>query len=138
MYSKVIIVGNIGGDVTMRYTPSGDAVTSFSLATNKTWTKDGVKQEKATWWKVTCWRKLAEVTATYCKKGDRLLVEGEDVEVQTYTNKNGEAAASLGLTASAVKFMTPKGEISEVGAQAPVGTPVAAAKYPGNEADLPF
>jgi single-strand DNA-binding protein len=123
MYSKIIIAGNIGGEVTMRYTPGGDPVTSFSLAVNKTWTKDGVKQEKVTWWRVTCWRKLAEVAGQYLTKGQRVLVEGEDVEVRPYTDKNGAGAASLDLTASTIKFLSTKGETAEIDTSAPAVVP---------------
>lgn len=124
MYSKHVLIGNIGNEPEMRYTPGGDPVTSFSLAVNKTWTKDGVKQEKVTWYRVTTWRKLAETVANYCKKGDRVLVEGEDLEARAYANKNtGEPAAALELTANTVRFLTPKGTTEPPGAQAAAAVP---------------
>lgn len=126
MYSKIILVGNLGNTPEMRLTPSGDSVTSMSLAVNKSWTKDGVKTEKTTWVRVTTWRKLAEVTAQYCKKGDRILVEGEDIEARAFADKStNEPRASLELTATTVKFMTPKGETVEVGPANEVTTATA-------------
>ena len=82
MYQKVIVVGNIGRDAEMRYTPTGVPVTSFSVAVNRRWNSaSGEQQEKTTWFRVTCWRKLAETAGQYVKKGQRILVEGE-VEAQ--------------------------------------------------------
>jgi single-strand DNA-binding protein len=104
MYQKIVVVGNVGNDPEMRYTPNGVAVTSFSLANNETWKNQaGEKQEKTTWFRVTFWRGSAESVAQWVKKGDRLLVEGK-VEAHAYINKAGEAAASLELTANHWEF----------------------------------
>ena len=77
MYHKVVIVGNLGGDPELRYTPSGQAVTNFSVATNRTWTDNNGNQQKETvWFRVSTWGKLAEVCNQYLSKGRQVMVEG--------------------------------------------------------------
>lgn len=105
MYQSITLIGNLGQDPTMMYTPSGIPFTSFSLAVNETWTKEGVKQEKTTWWRVTCWRQLAEIVAKYCTKGKTVLVVGSKVESKHYVDKNGEVKDTLECTADTVKFL---------------------------------
>lgn len=105
MYQKTIIVGNLGGDPEMRYTPSGTAVTNFSVAVSRRWTgRDGQKQEKTTWFRVNAWDKLAELCNQYLSKGRLVLVEGE-VEARAWTTQEGEARASLDLRAFNVQFL---------------------------------
>jgi single-strand DNA-binding protein len=143
MYQKTVIVGNLGRDPEMRYTPSGVPVTSFSVATTRRWTNaNGEQQEKTTWFRVTCWRKLAELTAQYLQKGRLVLVEG-DVEATAFTDREGNAKASLELTATAVKFLGGRGESVE---GAPVGQAAAGGgrashsgeEFPASEDEIPF
>src|SRR6185369_14782291 len=75
MFHTIIIVGNVGKDPEMRYTPSGQAVTSFSVATNRQYTTGSGEQVKETiWFRVTTWGKQAEVCNQYVKKGSKVLV----------------------------------------------------------------
>ena len=105
MYQKTVIVGHTGRDAEMRYTPSGIPVTDFSLATTRRWTNaNGETQEKTTWFKVTCWRKLAEIAAQYIRKGKLMLVEG-DIDASAFTGRDGEPRATLELTATNIKFL---------------------------------
>ena len=109
MYQKTIVVGHLGRDPEMRYTQSGVPVTSFSIATTRKWSSaSGEQQEKTTWFRVTCWRKLAELTAQYLKKGRLVLVEG-DIEASAFTDREGNARASLELTATNIKFLGGRG-----------------------------
>lgn len=106
MYQQITIVGNVGNSPEMRYTPSGHAITSLSIAVNRRWTDgNGEKQEKTTWFKVACWRKLAEVVSQYATKGQQVLVIGELEEPDVFTDKQGETRASLQITAREVKFL---------------------------------
>ena len=105
MYQKTIIVGNLGQDPEMRYTPSGTAVTNFSVAVHRRWTsKSGEQQERTTWFRVAAWDKLAELCNQYLSKGRLVLVEG-DVSARAWTNQEGEARATLELNARDVRFL---------------------------------
>ena len=101
MYQQITIIGHAGADAEMRYTPDGTPVTSFSVATSRK-VKD---QERTTWHRVTCWRKLAEITGEHVKRGDRLLVTGT-VEARAFADgRTGEPRASLEITAETVRFL---------------------------------
>ncbi len=135
MYQKTIVIGHLGRDPEMRYTPSGAPVTSFSIATTRKWTNaSGESQEKTTWFRVTCWRKLAEMTAQYLTKGRLVLVEG-DIDASAWTDKEGNPRASLELTAYTVKFLGGRGEGGE-GAGGPGAAPAEGG--PVSEDDIPF
>ena len=110
MYQKTIIIGNLGKDPEMRYTPSGSAVTNFNVAVNRKWTgRDGQQQEKTTWFRVNAWEKLAELCNQYLSKGSLVFVEG-DVEARPWTTQEGEARASLELRAWNVRFLSRAGQ----------------------------
>jgi single-strand DNA-binding protein len=134
MDQKVVIVGNVGRDAEMRYTPSGVPVTSFSIAVNRRWSNaNGEQQEKTTWFRVTCWRKLAETAAQYVKKGKLLLVEGE-VEAQAYVDREGNARGTLEMTANTFKFLGGPRDGAEGG-----GPPTGGGDdFPVHEDDIPF
>ena len=130
IYQQITIVGNLGGDPDMRYTPSGQAVTNFSVATNRKWTgSDGEKREETTWFRVSTWGKLAEVCNQYLGKGKKALISGrlnpdENGSPKIWTRKDGTAAASFEITADRVIFLSPKGDdiapeshLADVGAQ---------------------
>ena len=137
MYQNVVIVGRVGRDAEMRFTPSGVPVTSFSVAVNRVWNnQSGERQEQTTWFRITCWRRLAETAGEWVKKGQLILVEGE-VQARGYVDKDGNAQASLELTASNFKFLSSRAEAGEEGAvgAAAVGH---ADEFPTNEDDLPF
>ena len=105
MNQKLVIVGYLGGDPEMRFTGDGTPVTGFSVAVDRHWTNsDGSKGEETTWFRVSAWRKLAENCNQYLHKGSPVLVEGR-VAARAYTDKTGEARASLDMTAEAVRFL---------------------------------
>lgn len=121
MYQKLVIVGNLGNDPEMRYTPSGQAVTNLSVATNRRYTSsDGNTVDETTWFRVSVWGKQAESTNQYLKKGNKVLVEGRlnpDKETggpRLWTRQDGTSAASFEMTADVVRFLTPRAE-SEAG-----------------------
>ena len=113
MYQKTIVVGHLGRDPEMRYTPTGVPVTSFSMATSRKWTNaNGEPQEKTTWFRVTCWRKQAELAAQYLQKGRLVLVEGE-IDASAWTDKEGNPRASLELNALTWRFVGGRGDGGE-------------------------
>ena len=107
MYQKLIIIGRLGRDPEMRYTQDGTPVTSFSVATDRHWTDpSGQKQQKTTWFRVSAWRKQAEVCNQYLTKGKMVMVEGELSEPKPYQKRDGTYGASLDVRALNVKFLS--------------------------------
>ena len=77
--NKVILVGNLGRDPEVRYTPSGTAVANFSLATTENWTnKDGEKESRTEWHRIVAWGRLGEICGEYLSKGKQVFIEGAD------------------------------------------------------------
>lgn len=111
MYQKVIIVGNLGQDPEMRFTPAGQAVTNFSVATTRPYTVDGNKIEETVWFRVSTWGKLAEICNQYLSKGKQVFVEGRltvDKETggpRTWQAKDGTWRASYEIMAHEIKFL---------------------------------
>lgn len=107
MFQQVTIIGNLGRDPEMRYTQAGVPVVSFSVATSRSWTgQDGQKNEKTVWFRITAWRRLAEICNEYLRKGNRVFVVGEMEEPGAWNDADGEARASLEVTAQTVKFLS--------------------------------
>ncbi|MGQ9626756.1 MAG: single-stranded DNA-binding protein [Anaerolineae bacterium] len=112
MYHKIILVGNLGRDPEMRYTPDGTPVTNFSVATNRRWTgQDGQQHEETIWFRVTTWRKQAELCNQYLGKGQRVLIEGRlrpDSETggpRIWVGNDGKPRASFELDALSIRFL---------------------------------
>lgn len=119
-YQKIILTGNLGRDPEMRYTPSGQAVTSFSVAVNETYTNtNGEKVKKTIWFRISAWGRQAEICNQYLKKGQMVLVEGRmNADASTggpriWTKQDGTAGASFEVTASTVRFLSSRGEAGE-------------------------
>ena len=133
MYQQITLIGNLGSEPEMRYTPSGVPVTSFSLAVNKSWTnQDGQRQDKTTWFRVSAWRGLAETCEKYLTKGRQVMIIGEVDEARPWTDGEGNNRASLEVTAQVVKFL---GNRDDAVAEA---TKAAAQSGPVGEEDIPF
>lgn len=124
-YHQVIVVGRLGRDPEMRYAPNGDAVTSLSVASDRQYTgTDGQRVKETSWFRVSIWGKQAESCNQYLKKGKMVLVEGRlIVDPKTggpriYTRSDGTMGASLEISATTVRFLSPKdGEPEEVAQQ---------------------
>jgi single-strand DNA-binding protein len=141
MYHTIIIVGNVGKDPEMRYTPSGQAVTSFSVATNRQYTASSGEQVKETiWFRISAWGKQAEVCNQYLRKGSKVLIEGRltpDKNTggpRVWTKQDGSAGASFEVTASTVRFLSSRNEAGEM---APTGGEMGMAELPPED-DIPF
>jgi len=103
MLNKVFLIGNLGRDPELRYTPSGVALAKFSLATNKY--KSGDKEKETTWHNIVCWRKTAEWAADNIKKGTLVFVEGE-ISKRNWKDKNGVDRVSFEINAYTVNRLS--------------------------------
>ncbi|MDC8444605.1 MAG: single-stranded DNA-binding protein [Nitrosomonas sp.] len=103
--NKVILIGNLGRDPETRYMSNGEAVTNIALATTEVWKdKNGEKQEKTEWHRVTFYRKLAEIAGEYLKKGRSVYVEGR-LETRKWTDKNGVDRYTTEIIATDMKML---------------------------------
>jgi len=122
MYQKLIVIGNLGRDPEMRYMPDGTAVTSFSVATNRSWTDQasGQQRDETTWIRVSVWGRQAETTNQYLSKGSKVLVEGRlrpDPQTggpKTFVRQDGSVGASFEMTADTVRFLSGREETGYV------------------------
>ena len=103
--NRVILIGNLGKEPKTSYMSNGDAVTNITLATTDTWKdKNGDKQEKVEWHRVTFYRKLAEISGQYLKKGAPVYIEGR-IETHKWTDKQGIERYSTDIIASVMKML---------------------------------
>ena len=130
--NKMIVIGNVGNDPEMRYTPSGSAVTSFNVATNRRYrTADGEQREETEWFRVSAWNRLAETCNQYVTRGMKVYVEGR-LSSSPWIDRDGQARAGNEISAFEVKFLDSRASAEGEGAR-PAGGP------PQEEAeDLPW
>ncbi len=131
-FNKIIIVGYLGRDPEMKYTPQGKAVTDFSVATTE---KSG-DREHTTWFRCTAWEKTAELVANFLKKGSMVYVEGP-LKVTEYTAKDGTQKQSLEIRVREVQFLDRKGETAAP-AESQTDSIRKAAGLPKVTEDVPF
>ena len=104
-YNKIIIIGNLGRDPELSYTPQGTAVCKFSVATNeRRRDKAGEQQDITTWFRVSAWGKQAENVSRYLTKGRKVYIEGR-LHVEEWTDREGKPRQSLEVNASEVQFI---------------------------------
>lgn len=141
MFHKVILVGNLGRDPEMRYTPSGQAVTNLSVATNRTYTDNAGNQVKQTiWFRVSVWGKQAEASHQYLRKGRQVLVEGrlnpdDNGNPRIWNAQDGTPRASYELTAETVRFL---GGPGDGGGAAAASSEEPGLGAPESEDEIPF
>lgn len=117
--NKIILIGNVGTDPEMRYTPKGDPVTSFRLASTRTYTTNGERRDETEWFSVVAWRQLAETCNQYLTKGRQVYVEGR-LRSRTWEGKDGQTRFQNEVTANVVLFLgrPPSATAAEGGAPA--------------------
>ena len=131
--NKIILVGRLGADPQLKYTPSGKANASFNLATNMVWKdQDGNQQEKTDWHRITAWGKLAEVMGEWLKKGSYVFIEGR-LQTRSYEDSNGVKKYMTEVVATDMEMLGRKGE----GAGSDDIPPPEESPQMGDE-DLPF
>ena len=140
MYQQLVIVGNLGRDPEMRYTPSGTPVTNLSVATNRKYTgTDGQQVKETAWFRVSVFGKQAENCAQFLKKGSAVLVEGrlspdqQTGNPKTFQRQDGTVGASYDVFANTVRFLSSRGE-----GGAPMAEGVSDVPAAGAEEEIPF
>lgn len=126
--NKVILIGRLGQNPEIRFTPSGAAVANFSVATNETWLdKAGQKQERTEWHRVVVWGKLAELCGQYLSKGRQAYIEGR-MQTRQWQDKDGQTKYTTEVQAQTVQFL---GATAQQGASpgAPMGAPQPSGGY---------
>jgi single-strand DNA-binding protein len=128
--NKMQVIGNLGTDPEMRYTPNGNPVTSFSIATNRRYTdSQGERHEETEWFRVVAWNQLAELCNQYLSKGRRAYVDGR-LHSSTWEGQDGQTRFSNEIVAERVLFLdrAPGGP----------GSPEGEGESPFDEDSLPF
>ncbi len=132
--NKVILVGRLGADPEIRYTPSGSAVANFNIATSENWkNKDGQREEKTEWHKIVAFGRLAEICGEYLSKGKQIYIEGR-LQTRSWEDKDGNKRWSTEVVANNMQMLgSPSGSSSETPANRP---PVPQTEL--TEEDVPF
>jgi single-strand DNA-binding protein len=103
--NKVILIGNLGADPEVRFTPGGQAVANFRIATSESWQdKNGQKQERTEWHRIVVWGKLAELCGEYLKKGRQCYIEGR-LQTREWTDKENKKNYTTEVVANTVQFL---------------------------------
>ncbi len=143
--NKVILIGNLGADPEVRFTPSGQAVANFRIATSESWTdkSSGQKQERTEWHRIVVWGKLGELCGQYLKKGRQAYIEGR-LQTREWTDKEGKKNWTTEVVAQNVQFLGGKPEGAGTGSRKgddfgppPPGDDMAAMGPPPSD-DIPF
>jgi len=116
--NKIIVIGHLGRDPEMRYTPNGQAVTSFSVASSRRYTTSaGEQKEETEWFNVSAWGKLGETCNQYLTKGQQVYVEGR-MSSRTYEGRDGQTRVSIDVFLNDVQFLGRGGDGGGAGATA--------------------
>ncbi len=140
--NKVILIGRLGQDPELRYTPSGQPVASFSIATNEAWKgKDGTMQERTEWHNIVLWARLAELANEYLKKGSMVYLEGR-LQTRNWDDKDGIKHYRTEIVVQNMQFLDSRDQAGAAGtrqsAPPPSGPPEDENMGPANGNDLPF
>ena len=148
--NKVILIGNLGSDPEVRYTPDGVPVANFNLATSESWNdrNTGERQERTEWHRLVLWRKLAEIASQYLKKGSRIYVEGK-LQTRSWDDQSGQKRYTTEVVVNDMQMLDSRGEGGSrdagysdrpAGGQnvGPAAQPDAPPPPGGDDDDLPF
>lgn len=141
--NKVILIGNLGADPEMRYTPAGRAVVNFRMATTRQWnTQDGERREETEWHRIVAFSKLAEICGQYLKKGAPVYVEGR-LQTRSWEDQNGMKRYMTEIVANEMQMLSARQQ-NELVSDAPGGVKSTATEVPpstpeaDSDDDLPF
>ena len=135
MVNKVILIGRLGADPEIRYTPSGAEVANFRIATSESWTnKSGEKEERTEWHRIIAWRGLAKICGEFLSKGKLVYVEGR-LRTRSWEDRDGNKRTTTEIEATDMKMLGGVGEASRKVKEPETETAPPAAK---EEEDIPF
>ena len=137
--NKVMLIGNLGKDVELRYSPSGVAVANLAVATSETWKdkKTGQPNEKTEWHRVVMFDRLAEIAGEYLKKGSKVYIEGQ-LQTRKWQDKEGNDRYSTEIRAREMQMLGAKSGATPVQAQGGAHPPTAPATGGALDDDIPF
>ena len=105
--NKVILIGRLGADPSVRYTPGGAPVANFNIATNHVWKdKEGNTKEETAWHRIVAWNRLAQIVGDYAKKGDRIYVEGR-LRYREWQDQSGQRRFTTEIIATGIQLLEP-------------------------------
>ena len=134
--NKCIFIGNLGRDPETRYMPDGKVITNFSIGVSETWKdKQGAKQEKTEWVRVTAFDKLGEICGEYLKKGSQVYIEGK-MQTRKWQDKDGSDKYTTEIIASQMQMLGGRGDRAEA-AEKPVQREAKPDHFDDGQ-DLPF
>jgi single-strand DNA-binding protein len=134
--NKVMLTGYLGADPEMRYTPQGSAVTTFRVASGRTWkSADGTQHDDTEWFRIVAWDKLGEICNQYLTKGTRVYVEGR-LQTRKWQDKEGQDRYTSEVIASDMIILSSRQDRPTSDYEAPIEeeTPAPAARRPANNA----
>jgi single-strand DNA-binding protein len=143
--NKVLLIGNLGKDPEVRFTPDGSPVASFSIATGETWTdKSGIRQERTEWHNIVAWNKLADLAKRYLVKGRQVYIEGR-IRTREWDDRDGNKRRTTEIIATNMVLLGSRPQGMDAGAlPQPVqrSAPAEVESGPGDSAitddDIPF
>ncbi len=136
--NRIQVIGNVGGDPEMRYTPQGNPVTNFTIATNRNYTTpQGERREETEWFRVVTWNKLAETCSQFLAKGRRAYVEGR-LRSSTWDGQDGQKRFRNEIVANTVIFLDRPGAPADEEVSRPAGTTEPKGEGEVDANDLPF
>ena len=111
--NKVMLIGNLGADPEIRYTPSGAAVANFNMATKAQWTtKEGEKQDKTEWHRIVAWRRLGEICGEYLHKGSLVYIEGR-LQTRSWEDRDGNKRYTTEIVAQGMQMLDRAGKSAQ-------------------------
>lgn len=141
--NKVVLIGNLGADPEVRFTPSGVQVVSLTLATSESWNdKNGERQERTEWHRLVLWRKLAEIADQFLKKGSKIYVEGK-LQTRSWDDQKGQKRYVTEVVVNNIEMLdgassTSSAEVGDAGEKVENASAMVEVGTPALGDDLPF
>jgi len=138
MVNKALLIGRLGADPEVRYTPDGTMVTNFRLATDLQWKdKNGEKLQRTEWHRIVAYGKLAEICSNYLSKGKLIFIEGR-IQTRSWEDKDGVKRSTTEIVAANMQMLDSKGQMRSQDTAGDDHAPASAGLEQAPEDDVPF